>query len=134
MGTTAEVRKYREAAREQGKTSLEEARKLMTAWIGATDAAYQRVRTELKDFDTRAAIAKMQEGFKDTYAEMAKRGEKVIGDLRHSPQTRMVFDRAEQVLRRTEKRVEHAEKEVTGTPAKAARTTRPATHKTPSRH
>ena len=94
MRTSVDVRKYGEAMREQGKTSFDEARKLVHAWVGVTDAAYQRVRTELKDLDTRAQASKLQrqarrlsaaevrDRIRDAYSDLAKRGEKVIRELR----------------------------------------------------
>ena len=38
---TVDVRKYSESMRDQSKTSLEEMRKIMRAWVGATDLAYR---------------------------------------------------------------------------------------------
>ncbi len=139
MRTTVDVRKYGDSMREQGKTSFEEARKLVHAWVGATDLAYERVRTELKDLDARAQVDKLQKQaksltvadvrkqFRVTYTDLAKRGEKVIRDLRRRPQTRLVFTRTEKALKDTEKRVEEAEQHVTGRPAK-----KPAAHKAQS--
>lgn len=127
---TVDVRKYGDSVREQGKTSLGEARKLMHAWVGATDLAYHRVLAELRDLDARARLEKLQERTKKltvadvrkqvrvSYSDLAKRGEKVIRDLRRRPQTRLVFTKAEKALKETEKHVEEAEAHVTGRPAK----------------
>ena len=73
----------------------------------------------------------------ETYEDLAKRGEKVIQDLRTRPQTRLVFARAEKTLKHAEEKlqhaeekVEHAEHRVTGPAAKGAR--KPAAHKAPA--
>lgn len=127
---TVDVRKYGDTVREQGKTSFDEARKLMHAWVGATDLAYHRVLAELRDLDARARLEKLQDRTKKltvadvrkqvrvTYSDLAKRGEKVIRDLRRRPQTRLVFTKTEKALKETEKHVEEAEQHVTGRPAK----------------
>ena len=140
MRSTVDVRKYGETMREQGKTSIEEARKLMHAWVGVTDLAYQRVLGELKDLDAKAQMEKLQararkltvadvrKQARTSYADLAKRGEKVIRDLRRRPQTRLVFTRTEKALKDTEKRVEEAEEHVTGRP-----TRKPAAQKASSR-
>jgi hypothetical protein len=141
MPITADVRKYSETMREQGKSSIDEARKLMRAWVGATDLAYDRVRAELKELPARnqAQVHKLQlqakklnreevrKHVRDTYDDLAKRGEKVIARMRTRPQTRLVFKRAEKTLMDAEQRVEAAEERVTGRSAADGRKT--ATHK-----
>jgi uncharacterized protein YukE len=141
---TVDVRKYGETMRDQSKTSVEEIRKLVRAWVGATDYAYERVVTELKDLQTRnrAQVEKLQERAKklnreevrkqmrETYEDFAKRGDKVLHELRTRPQTRLVFTRAEKTLHHAEEKVEEAEHRVTGAAPKGAR--KPAAHKTPA--
>jgi uncharacterized protein YukE len=141
---TVDVRKYGETVRDQSKTSMEEIRKLVRAWVGATDLAYERVRTELKDLQTRnrAQVGRLQERAKklnreevrkqmrETYEDLAKRGDKVIHELRTRPQTRLVFTRAEKTLQHAGEKVEEAEHRVTGAAPKAAR--KPVAHKTPA--
>ncbi len=153
MRTTADVRKYGETMREQGKSSIEEVGKLIRAWVGATDLAYGRVRAELKELPARnqAQVQKLQGQAKklnraevrkqvlETYDDLAKRGEKVLARLRSRPQARLVFTRAEktlkhaeQTLKHSERAVENAEQRTTGGPATTGR--KPATkapaHKT----
>ncbi len=134
---TVDVRKYGETMRDQSKSSLEEMRKIMHAWVGATELAYERMRTELKDLETRnrAQVEKLQKQAKklrkergdvrkqvlETYEDLAKRGEKVIQDLRTRPQTRLVFTRTEKALQHAEEKVEEAEHSVTGNSTKNAR-------------
>jgi uncharacterized protein YukE len=141
---TVDVRKYGETVRDQSKTSMEEIRKLVRAWVGATDLAYERVRTELKDLQTRnrAQVGRLQERAKklnreevrkqmrETYEDLAKRGDKVIHELRTRPQTRLVFTRAEETLHHAGEKVEHAEHRVTGQAQKGTR--KPVTPKTPA--
>jgi len=141
---TVDVRKYGETMRDQSKTSIEEIRKLARACVGATDLAYERVRTELKDLQTRnrTQVGRLQERarklnteevrkqMREAYEDLAKRGDKVIRDLRTRPQTRLVFTRAEKTLRQAEEKVGDAEHRVTGQAQKGAR--KPATHKTPA--
>ncbi len=133
---TVDVRKYSETVRDQGKSSLEEMRKLVCAWVGATDLAYSRMLTELKD---RAQVEKLQKQAKklnreevrrqvrETYDDLAERGEEVIQHLRTRPQTRLVFKRTEKALKQAEHKVEDAEHRVTGGPAKV--NGKPAAHK-----
>ena len=133
---TVDVRKYSETMRDQGKSSLEEMRKLVCAWVGATDLAYSRMLTELKD---RVQVEKLQKQAKklnreevrrqvrETYDDLAERGEEVIQHLRTRPQTRLVFKRTEKALKQAEHKVEDAEHRVTGGPAKV--NGKPAAHK-----
>ena len=89
MPITTDVRKYGETVRKQGKSSVDEARKLIRAWVGATDLAYDRVRAELKELPARnqAQVQKLQARAKklngeevrkhvrETYDDLAERGE-----------------------------------------------------------
>jgi hypothetical protein len=148
---TVDVRKYGDTVRDQSKSSVEEIRKIMRAWVGATDLAYERVRTELKDLETRnrAQMEKLQKRAKklhreevrkqvlETYEDLAKRGEKVIQDLRTRPQARIVFARAEKTLKYAEEKlhnaedkVEDAQHRVTGQAPKGGR--KPAANKAPA--
>ncbi len=143
---TVDVRKYSETMRDQSKSSLEEMRKIMRAWVGATDLAYNRMLTELKDLETRnrVQVEKLQKQAKklnreevrkhvrETYEDLAKRGEEVIQQLRTQPQTRLVFKRTEKALKQAEHKVEDAEHRVTGGPAKANR--KPVTPKASANH
>ena len=143
---TVDVRKYSETMRDQSKSSLEEMRKIMRAWVGATDLAYKRMLTELKDLENRnrVQVEKLQKQAKklnreevrkqvrETYEDLAKRGEEVIQELRTRPQTRLVFTRTEKALKQAEHKVEDAEHRVTGGPAKANR--KPVTHKASANH
>lgn len=131
MNTPVDVRKYGETVHEQGKASFEEARKLMRAWVGATDLAYQLLHVQvvqsrqhaLSRVDGLQARAKKLQAkrptpehigkqVRETYDDLAERGEKVIHDLRTRPQTRLIFTRTEQALKAAEKTVEAAEKKV----------------------
>jgi hypothetical protein len=141
MPINADVRKYGETMREQGKSSIDEARKLIRAWVGATDLAYDRVRAELKELPARnqAQVHKLQlqakkfnreevrKQISGAYDDLAKRGEKVIARMRTRPQTRLVFKRAEKSLKHAEEKVEAAEERVTGKSAADGR--KPAAHK-----
>jgi hypothetical protein len=137
---TVDVRKYSESMRDQSKTSLEEMRKIVRAWVGATDLAYQKMVAELKDLEARnrVQVEKLQKQAKklnreevrkqvmEAYEDLAKRGEEVIHDLRTRPQTRLVFTRAEKALKNAEHKVEEADHKVTGKSVKG----KPAAHKT----
>jgi len=141
---TVDVRKYGDTVRDQSKSSVEEIRKIVRAWVGATDLAYERVRAELKDLETRnrAQVEKLQKQarklsgedvrkqVREAYDDLAKRGEKVIHQLRTRPQTRLVFTRTEKTLRHAEDKAEDAEQRVTGQPAKGGR--KPAAAKPPA--
>ena len=133
---TVGVRKYGETMRDQGKSSLQEMRRLVCAWLGATDLAYSRMLTELKD---RAQVGKLQKKTKklnreevrrqvrETYDDLAERGEEVIQQVRTRPPARLVFKRTERALKQAEHKVEDAEHRITGAPAKA--NGKPAAHK-----
>lgn len=133
MNTPVDVRKYGETVREQGKASFEEAGKLMRAWVGATDLAYQRLHVQVvqsrehararvdglqartKEWQAKSPTrADIRKQVRETYDDLAKRGEKVIHDLRTRPQTRLIFTRTEQALKAAEKKVEEAEHKTTG--------------------
>ena len=124
---TVNVRKYSETMRDQGKSSLEEMRRFVCAWVGATDLAYGRMLTELKD---RVQVGKLQKQAKklnreevgrqvrETYDDLAERGEEVIQQVRtRPPARRLVFKRTERALKQAEHKVEDAEHRVTGAPA-----------------
>jgi len=143
MPTGTDVRKYTDTAR-----------KPLLAWVGATDLAYDRLRTQLKDLpatltlDPREATTRVRhalEGYAaqvgeavDAYREQAReqydtlthRGELVVRRLRRRPEVRGAFERTEKLLGRTEKLVEEAEEEVTGKPASTSTT---AARKAPAR-
>lgn len=138
MRTAVDVRKYRETMREQGKSSLGEARRFVSAWVGATDLAYDRVRTELKDLPARnrAQVERLQKRAKKNlngtevrkhlraaYEDLAERGEVVIRRMRNRPHARLVFTKPVATAKHTDKVVETAERPVTrpsGTAEKAA--------------
>ncbi len=134
-----DVRKYSESMRDQSKSSMEEMRKIMRAWVGATDLAYQKMIAELKDLENRnrVQVEKLQKQAKklnrdevrkqvmETYEDLAKRGEEVIHQLRTRPQTRLVFSKAEKTLKDAEHKVEEADHKVTGRGTKS----RPVAHK-----
>ncbi len=136
---TVDVRKYSESMRDQSKTSLEEMRKIVRAWVGATNLAYEKMVAELKDLEARnrVQVEKLQKQAKklnreevrkqvmDAYEDLAKRGEEVIHDLRTRPQTRLVFSRTEKALKNAEHKVEEADHKVTGRGVKG----RPQAHK-----
>ena len=96
---TVDVRKYSETMRDQSKSSLEEMRKIMRAWVGATDLAYNRMLTELKDLEARnrVQVEKLQKQAKklnreevrrqvrETYDDLAERGEEVIQQCGRGP-------------------------------------------------
>ncbi len=60
MNTPVDVRKYGETVREQGKASVEDARTLMRAWVGATDVAYQRLHDQVGQ-SRELALARQQQ-------------------------------------------------------------------------
>ncbi len=63
MPTSTDVRKYTDTVVEQSKAALAEARKPLLAWVGATDLAYDRLRSQLKELpiETQARVKKLQE-------------------------------------------------------------------------
>jgi hypothetical protein len=147
MRTAADVRKYSETMleqgkkygetmREQGKSSLDEARRFMRAWVGATDLAYDRVRTELKDLKgmparNRAQVERLQKRARElnraevreharaAYADLAERGEVVIKRLRTHPQARVVFSKPVAAAKPTGKAGDKADQRVTSEAGKA---------------
>jgi heparin binding hemagglutinin HbhA len=154
MPTGTEVKKYGETVLEQGKAALGEARKPLLAAVGATNLAIDQLRTQLKDLPTetqeqlkrlqdrlqdraatldrtrvRKAVEDYAEQARETYATLAKRGERVVRHLRRDPRIRNAFAETEEL-------VERAEATVTDRPASrpAARpATRPAAAKAPAR-
>jgi hypothetical protein len=136
MPTGTDVKKYGETVLEQGKAALDEARKPLFAAVGATNLAFDQLRAQLRDLpaDTqeqlrklqdragtldRAKVRKVVEDYADqareTYVTLARRGEKVVRQLRRDPRVRNAFDQTEDL-------VERAEETVTGRPAKSTRT------------
>jgi heparin binding hemagglutinin HbhA len=63
MPTGTDVRKYTDVVVEQSKAALAEARKPLLAWVGATDLAYDRLRSQLKELptETQTRVKKLQE-------------------------------------------------------------------------
>jgi len=63
MPDGTDVRKYTDTVLEQYKAAFGEARKPLLAWVGATDLAYDRLRSQLKELpaDTQARVKKLQE-------------------------------------------------------------------------
>src|SRR6266487_4167909 len=115
MPTNTDYRKYADTVLEQGKAAFDEARKPLLAWVGATDLAYDRLRSQLKELPARAQA-------REQYATLSHRGELVVRRLRRRPEVRSAFGRTEKLLSRTEKLVEEAEEQVTGKPASGAST------------
>jgi predicted DNA-binding protein len=137
MPTGTDVRKYGETVLEQGRAALDEARKPLFAAVGATNLAFDQLRTQLRDLpaDTQEQLRKLQdragtldrtkvrkaveeyaEQARDTYVTLARRGEKVVRQLRRDPRVRNAFGQTEDL-------VERAEEAVTGRPAKPTQTT-----------
>jgi hypothetical protein len=139
MPTGTDVRKYTDTAR-----------KPLLAWVGATDLAYDRLRTQLKDLpatltlDPREATTRVRhaletyaaqvgeaiDGYREQYDSLSHRGELVVRRLRRRPEVRGAFERTERLIGRTEKLVEQAEEDVTGKPAS---TSTSAARKAPAR-
>lgn len=142
---STDVRKYGETVLEQGRAALDEARKPLFAAVGATNLAVTQLRTQLRDLpaETQEQLRKLQdragtldrakvrkaveeyaEQARDTYVTLARRGEKVVRQLRRDPRIRNAFAETEELVERTEEAV-------TGRPAKPVRTT--TTTRTPAR-
>jgi hypothetical protein len=146
MPTGTDMKKYGETVLEQGKVALGEARKPLFAAVGATNLAFDQLRSQLKDLpaETQEQLKRLQERLhggagpmdrarvrkaveeyagqaRETYATLAKRGEQVVRQLRRDPRVRNLFNEAED-------RLERAEEVVTDRPAH-----RPATAKAPAR-
>jgi heparin binding hemagglutinin HbhA len=146
MPTSTDVKKYGETVLEQGKVAISEARKPLLAAVGATNLALDQLRSQLKDLPAetqeqlkrlqdrlqdraatldrarvRKAVEEYAEQARETYATLAKRGEKVVRQLRRDPRLRNAFTEAEDL-------VERAEETVTGRPAST-----PAAAKAPAR-
>jgi heparin binding hemagglutinin HbhA len=132
-----DVRKYGETVLEQGRAALDEARKPLFAAVGATNLAFDQLRTQLRDLpaETQEQLRKLQdragtldrakvrktveeyaEQARDTYGTLARRGEQVVRQLRRDPRVRNAFAETEELVERTEEAV-------TGRPAKPTRTT-----------
>jgi heparin binding hemagglutinin HbhA len=64
MPTNTDTRTYADTVLEQGKAAFDEARKPLLAWVGATDLAYDRLRSQLKELpaDAQARVKKLQGG------------------------------------------------------------------------
>lgn len=141
-----DARKYSETVLEQGRAALDEARKPLFAAVGATNLAFDQLRTQLRDLpaETQEQLRKLQdragtldrakvrkaveeyaEQARDTYVTLARRGEKVVRQLRRDPRIRNAFAETEELVERTEEAV-------TGRPAKPTRTTTTAA-KAPAR-
>src|SRR6266536_1706741 len=134
MPTNTDYRKYADTVVEQGKAAFDEARKPLLAWVGATDLAYDRLRSQLKELPARAQggvesldpvqlSARVRQAV-ESYASQARHA---YDDYREQAreQYATLSHRGELVvrrLRRTEKLVEEAEEQVTGKPASGAST------------
>jgi heparin binding hemagglutinin HbhA len=62
MPTNTDVRKYTGTVVEQSKAALAEASKPLLAWVGATDLAYDRLRSQIKELpaETQVRVKKLQ--------------------------------------------------------------------------
>jgi hypothetical protein len=163
MPATTDFRKYGETLREQSKTAIEEARKPLFAAVGATNYAFDQLRTQLREWptDTQARVKKLSD---DAQAQLRQLRERSSGVKLDPAQVRKAFeDAAEQArdryetftsrgekiveqLRRdpkikhlfgdAERAVREAEEAVTGEPAKApapAKATRTTAKRTPAK-
>jgi len=54
MPTSTDVRKYAGTVLEQGKAAVDEARKPLYAWVGVTELAYDRLRSQLGELPEQA--------------------------------------------------------------------------------
>jgi hypothetical protein len=54
MPTSTDVRKYADTVLEQGKAAIDEARKPLYAWVGVTELAYDRLRSQLEELPEQA--------------------------------------------------------------------------------
>jgi hypothetical protein len=155
MPTSTDVRKYADTVLEQGKVAIDEARKPLYAWVGVTDLAFHRLRSQLEELpdQAQAGVKKLQtraqggvpaldpvqvtarvrqtlesyltqarvaydayrEQARERYETLSHRGELVVGRLSQRPEVRAAFARTERLLSRSEKVVEEAEEQVTGT-------------------
>jgi hypothetical protein len=147
MPTSTDVRKYGETVLEQSKVALGEARKPLLAAVGATNLAFDQLRAQLKDLpaETQEQLKKLQdrattldrtrvrkaveeyaEQARETYATLAKRGERVVRQLRRDPRVRNAFAGTEELVERTEEAV-------TGRPASRPSATTTPARKSPAR-
>jgi hypothetical protein len=129
MPTTTDIRK---TIVEQGKTAIEEARKPLFAAVGATNYAFDQLRTQLKDLPTelrklqersseragrleptqvRKAIEEVAGQAREQYETLSTRGEKIVQQLRRDPRITHVFADVEA-------RLDEADEAVTGRPRK----------------
>jgi hypothetical protein len=147
MPTGTDVRKYGETVLEQGRAALDEARKPLLAAVGATNLAFDQLRAQLRDLpgETQEQLRKLQDRAgtldrtkvrkaveeyagqaRDTYGTLARRGEKVVRQLRRDPRVRNAFAETEEL-------VERAEETVTGRPAKPTTAAKAPARKTTAR-
>jgi len=147
MPTGTDVKKYGETVLEQGKAAFDEARKPLFAAVGATNLAFDQLRAQLRDLpaETQEQLRKLQgragtldrakvrkaveeyaEQARDTYVTLARRGEKVVRQLRRDPRVRNAFAETEEL-------VERAEEAVTGRPAKSTTAAKAPARKTTRR-
>jgi hypothetical protein len=122
MPTSTDVRKYGETVLEQGKAALDEARKPLFAAVGATNLAFDQLRSQLKDLPTetqeqlqrlqgrvatidptrvRKAVEEYADQARETYLTLAHRGELVVRRLRRDPRVRNAFADTENLVERT---------------------------------
>jgi uncharacterized protein YjbJ (UPF0337 family) len=141
MPITDDVRKYGETVLEQGKVALDEARKPWYAAVGAGELAYgqlsaqltqlparvrelQSVPTQLDPAAVRGAVeTATSQGLKvygaytnqakETYEQLAHRGELVVRRLRRSPEVKETFGKAQELVAEVNETVATAEDKVT---------------------
>lgn len=134
MPITDDVRKYGGTVLEQGKVVLDEARKPWYAAVGAGELVTRQLvqvpgevqvrLTKLQSTDPKDAVqtatGKALSAYgtaaaqaKETYEELAHRGELVVRRLRRSPEVKSAFDRAEEIVADAGDAVSGAEDKVT---------------------
>ena len=85
----ASITGIRDGVVTRGRFALEEATKPVYAWIGVGDIAVQRVANGLKELrgTSPAAVRGAVEGYRglalNGYAELTRRGERVVGTIRN---------------------------------------------------
>lgn len=140
MPATTDVRKYRETVLEQSKVALGEARKPLYAAVGATNLAFDQLRSQLKELpalkdlpaETQEQLKRLQERLQERTGTLDRaRVRKAVED--YAEQARETYTtlakRGERVVRHlrrdprvrnvfseTEDLVERAEEAVTGRP------------------
>jgi ElaB/YqjD/DUF883 family membrane-anchored ribosome-binding protein len=110
MPATTDFRKYGETLREQSKTAIEEARKPLFAAVGATNYAFDQLRTQLREWpsDTQARVKKLSD---DAQAQLRQLRERSSGVKLDPAQVRKAFeDAAEQARDRYETFTSRGEK------------------------